>query len=589
MLPSLLTESQAQLLRDERQLLAEVSQGLVALQTSREDLAILQQAALQLDELFLLVVVGEFNAGKSALVNALLGEKILPEGVTPTTTQVTLVKWGEQVTQRTAGPDLVVCTFPLAILQQINIVDTPGTNAVIREHEQLTNEFVPRSDLVLFVTSSDRPMTESERQFLERIRAWGKKVVIVLNKADILANEAEANEVREFVLRYSEQVLGLKPEFFFVSARLAQQAAAEPDPARQAELRKASRIQSLIEYITTTLDDQERLQIKLSSPLGVAEHVLDAAQTGTQAQADALSEDRQTATAVETVITGYEHDLQGELVPRLAEIDQVLARFQERGLDFFDQTLRLTNVVGLARGDKVRAAFEKQVLADVPQQIESLVARLIDWLVDKDLRQWRNIMSYLQRRQALHREQLVGEGVAPLDTRRRALLDSVGRTAQTIVDTYNRDKEAHDLAASAEAAVAQVALMEVGAVGLGTLVMTAIASSTLDFTGLLAAGTLAIVGLFVIPYKRRQAKAGFKSKTQALREGLVQSLTTQFKGESEDAVTRMREGVAPYTRFVRTEGERVQQALADLERMALRVESFQSEVDALSARDRRLT
>jgi hypothetical protein len=79
-----------------------------------------------------------------------------------------------------------VLTAPAPLLRDIHIVDTPGTNAVIREHEAITAEFVPRSDMVLFVTSADRPFTETERAFLEQVRGWGKKVVVVINKVDIL-------------------------------------------------------------------------------------------------------------------------------------------------------------------------------------------------------------------------------------------------------------------------------------------------------------------------------------------------------------------------------------------------------------------
>src|SRR5262245_23092476 len=183
---SMLTDEQARFLREEKEALAEIRGELADIDVPREALTTLQQAILQLDELFLLVVVGEFNAGKSALVNALLGEKVLAEGVTPTTSKVTLVKWGEQIKETAVDENFATYTHPLPLLRELNIVDTPGTNAVIRQHERLTNEFVPRSDLVLFVTSADRPMTESERQFLERIRAWGKKVVIALNKSDIL-------------------------------------------------------------------------------------------------------------------------------------------------------------------------------------------------------------------------------------------------------------------------------------------------------------------------------------------------------------------------------------------------------------------
>ncbi|MFA5810289.1 MAG: dynamin family protein, partial [Thermoleophilia bacterium] len=185
----LLTEPQSRFLREEKEALAEVRQALADLEVPAGALATLQKAILQLDELFLLVIVGEFNAGKSALVNALLGEKVLPEGATPTTSRVTLVKWGERAGEEVVDEGFAIVTHPLQLLKELNIVDTPGTNAVIRRHERLTEEFVPRSDLVIFATSADRPMTESERQFLERILAWGKKVVFVLNKADILEGD----------------------------------------------------------------------------------------------------------------------------------------------------------------------------------------------------------------------------------------------------------------------------------------------------------------------------------------------------------------------------------------------------------------
>src|SRR6266496_3515132 len=183
---SMLTDEQAKFLREEKEALSEIRLALADIDVPREVLTTLQDAILQLDELFLLVVVGEFNSGKSSLVNALLGEKVLAEGVTPTTSRVTLVQWGEQVGESIVDGSYATFTHPLPLLRELNIVDTPGTNAVIRLHERLTDEFVPRSDLVLFVTSADRPMTESERLFLQRIRAWGKKVIVALNKSDLL-------------------------------------------------------------------------------------------------------------------------------------------------------------------------------------------------------------------------------------------------------------------------------------------------------------------------------------------------------------------------------------------------------------------
>jgi small GTP-binding protein len=573
---SMLTDEQAQFLREEKEALAEIRLALADVDVPREALATLQDAILQLDELFLMVVVGEFNAGKSALVNALLGERVLREGATPTTSRVTLVKWGEQVAEQVVDENFAIYTYPLPLLKELNIVDTPGTNAVIRHHERLTDEFVPRSDLILFTTSADHPLTESERQFLERILAWGKKVVFALNKADIIEDEAALQEVRSFVLKHATTVLGDTPEFFPVSARLAQRALSEPDSEQRQRLRAASGLDALEQYITSTLDDVTRLQLKFSNPLGVADNLV--AQTGkvTQTQAEDLKEDLQTSASLESTIKDYERDLQNELRPRLAEVENILHRLEQRGLDFFDTTLRLTNIQELIRGDKVRAEFEKRVLADVPQQIEDQVQRLIDWLVQKDLQEWQRVMTYVQRRRALHTEHIVGEGIEPREMRRRELIDTMGKTVQRIVESYDRDREARDLAAHVETAVAQTALLEVGAVGLGALVTAAVLSSSLDVTGILAAGTLAILGFFVIPYKRKQAKDKFKEKMTNLRTNLLDTLTMQFTDESKNAVSRLKDGITPYTRYIRAERERVEKSETTLAKLRQRLSALRA-------------
>lgn len=555
---SMLTDEQARFLREEKETLAEIRLALADVDLPGDALTTLQDAILQLDELFLVVVVGEFNAGKSALVNALLGEKVLLEGATPTTSRVTLVKWGEQIAEQVVDENFAIYTYPLPLLKELNIVDTPGTNAVIRHHERLTNEFVPRSDLVLFTTSADHPLTESERQFLERILAWGKKIVFALNKADIIENDAALEEVRSFVLKHATLILKDTPEFFPVSARLAQRALSTPGPEERQRLWVASGLDALEKYINSTLDDATRLQLKFNNPLGVADHLVAQTANVNQAQSEDLKEDLQTTVSLESTVVDYERDLQNELRPRLAEVENILHRLEQRGLDFFDTTMRLTNIQELMRGDKVRAEFETRVLADVPKQIEEQVQRLIDWLVQKDLQEWQRVMTYVQRRKALHAEHIVGEGIEPREMRRRELIDSMGKTVQRIIETYDRDREARQLAVHVETAVAQMALLEVGAVGLGTLVTAAVLSSSLDITGIVAAGTLAILGFFVIPYKRKQAKDNFKNKMVDLRTQLLETLTVSFTNETQRAVARLKDGITPYIRYVHAEHERVE-------------------------------
>lgn len=177
-----ITQQHDQLLRRERALLENLRVHLARLDAPEEDQALLQRSLSQLEEMFLLVIVGEFNAGKTAFLNALLGDRLLTEGVTPTTTQIHLLRYGQEMSEEPVEDEYSIIHVPVEWLREINLVDTPGANAVVQRHQELTEHFVPRSDLVLFVTSVDRPFSESERLFLERIREWGKKIIIIVNK-----------------------------------------------------------------------------------------------------------------------------------------------------------------------------------------------------------------------------------------------------------------------------------------------------------------------------------------------------------------------------------------------------------------------
>src|SRR5918995_4364685 len=215
-----LTQQAERLLADARQLLAELRDALIRIPAVEQDSSALANSIRQLDDFFLLVIVGEFNAGKSALVNALLGQRVLEEGVTPTTAQIHLLRHGERLARELDHSGIQVVAAPVDLLRDLHIVDTPGTNAIQRAHERLTVDFVPRADLVLFVTSADRPFTETERAFMDAIRDWGKKIVLVINKVDIFEHEGEPAEVLTFVREAGARLLGVIPEVFPVSSRL---------------------------------------------------------------------------------------------------------------------------------------------------------------------------------------------------------------------------------------------------------------------------------------------------------------------------------------------------------------------------------
>jgi small GTP-binding protein len=559
LLRTVLDEKQAEWLREERRRLQELSVILAGFETAPEDMVTLQKSLLQLDELFLLVTVGEFNSGKSAFINALLGQRFLAEGVTPTTTRVHILKHGEQASTEPKEEFVEVATYPVDFLREINIVDTPGTNAIIRRHEEITEEFVPRSDLVLFVTSADRPFTESERLFLKRIRDWGKKVVLVLNKIDILESEADVEKVVGFITEHAKNLLGFAPEVFPLSAKLALQAKTTDDGAERERLWENSRFAPLERYILETLDQESRIQLKLLNPLGVAERVAGKYSEAVNERLDLLREDLETIDNIDRQLDLYKDDMKHDFGFRLSDMENILYEMLSRGMQFFDNAVRLRNVFGLIDAERVRRGFEQGVVADTPQRLEAKVQELIDWLVNRDLRQWQAVMEYLDKRRATRHDEVIGTPIEPFEYKRQALLDSVGRAAQEVVASYDKEVEARDIAESVQAAVAGTALLEVGAVGLGTLLTIVLSSTAADLTGILAASVLAAVGLFVIPAKRRKAKADLRAKIEDMKGRLMATMTAEFEREMEHSLHRLEEAIAPYTRFVRAEQEKLGQ------------------------------
>jgi small GTP-binding protein len=541
----------------------------------------LDRGLLQLDELFLLVIVGEFNSGKSAFINALLGQRFLVEGVTPTTSAIHLIKYGEEAAQAPGERAMMIVTYPAEWLRDINIVDTPGTNAVIRRHQEITEDFVPRADLVLFVTSVDRPFSESERTFIQRIRAWGKKVVFVVNKIDILETLADVDHVVEFVTTNAREMLGRQPTVFAVSSRQARQAKETLDADERTRLWAASRFEPLEGYILRTLDERERLRLKLANPLGVAQRLTAQYLSLAASRQTLLREDVATVRTVEAQLAAYEADMRRDFKYRLSHVDNVLYAMADRGDKFFDDTIRIQRVFDLANADRVRGMFEREVVADTAAQVEAHTHELIDWLVQEDYRQWQAVMDYLNKRITHHEGRMVGRVEGRFDYNRQALLESVGRSAREVVGSYDKEAEARELANSVQMALAQTAIVEAGAVGLGALVLALLSTTVADVTGILAASVIAALGFYVLPYKRRRAKINLHAKIDDLRSRLSQAITTQFENELSRSLQRIREAMRPYTRFVETEQvtlDEMARALAvarrDLQELAAKIEQL---------------
>src|SRR5690606_33307292 len=268
---------------------------------------------------------------------------------------------------------------------------------------------------------------------------------------------------------------------------------------------------------------------------------------------------------------------------RMSAIDNVLLELESRGHAFFDEMLRIGRVFDLLNRSRVQEGFEREVVGDTPAEIERRVSELVDWLVSTDLRQWQQVTMHIARRREQYRERIVGDPeIASFHLERSRLLESVGRDAQQAVESFDRRREAAALADRARNAVAAAAAVGAGALGLGAIVTAAASTAAADVTGILLAGVIATLGLYVIPARRRKVKQELRDKSARLRETLTGALRTHFAAEMERSTMRLQDSIAPYSRFVRAE----QQALAErrdaLLQLQTELESLEQEVKGIA-------
>lgn len=574
----ILTERQAELRETEQQLLERLKAALALFgkDVADTDTRRLAQASSQLAELFLIVIAGEFNSGKSAFINALLGEKALKEGVTPTTDRINVIRYGPEPGERLLEDFVLEKVHPSPLLTELNIVDTPGTNAIIRRHEELTREFVPRSDLVLFVTSADRPFCETERVFLEHIRQWGKKIVMILNKVDILSS-SETDQVLAFVRKNGTALLGVEPEVFPVTARGGLKAREAGDDNAWQE----SGMGAVERYLLETLDEGERVRLKLLNPLGVGLHISGTYLEAASLRLGTLEADTLAIKNMEGQLAAFRAQMLQTRENRLEPLLALLTDVEHRGIAFFDAHVRLGNIRALLSPKTLQEKFRFEVVGELEKRIDDEVQRIIDWLIEQNLKLWQDVNAYLDRRKlSRHKDEMIGEVGHSFDYNRKALLDSVGQSARTVISTYNREAEAAQLADELRDMLATTALAEVGAVGLGAILVTVLTGAVADVTGILFAAALAVGGFYIIPSKRRRVKADFQQKISELRASLLNALNRQLDGEVRMSLERVHNAIAPYTRFVRYQLEQLEQASVELTAVQAALSRLKNEIEA---------
>jgi small GTP-binding protein len=258
---------------------------------SPEDGQILDNLIASLNDPFVFVVVGEVNVGKSTFLNALFGADITTTGVMPTTDKICVFKYGHTIHSTPIATTIDEIRVPCEFLKDFHIVDTPGTNSIENEHQQITERFVPVADLVIFVFSAMNPWGASAWQFLDKVHShWGKNVIFVLQQADLRSTE-EVRVISDYMLQLCRQRFGREFPIFPVSGKSAFFARTErvvPDG-----LLETSGFPPLESHITCVVMQSPARKAKLHYALKLSSKMLDQLLSTTRSELSVLTRRRQ--------------------------------------------------------------------------------------------------------------------------------------------------------------------------------------------------------------------------------------------------------------------------------------------------------
>lgn len=188
---------------------------------NKETREILKGQIDNINENFLFVIIGEVNAGKSSFINALLESPICTTSHEICTQNVQKIIYGEaEKLIQNDHERIITRAFPSEILKEITIVDTPGTNSRELDHEIITERFIPKCNLVLFVFQMDNIHVQSAWDLFRKIKGqWSKKVVFVLTKSDRYSEE-EVTNYSNLLYKYAIHENVESPLIFTTSAKL---------------------------------------------------------------------------------------------------------------------------------------------------------------------------------------------------------------------------------------------------------------------------------------------------------------------------------------------------------------------------------
>jgi len=337
----------------------------------------------------------------------LLGDALLPTGITPTTDMIELVRYAPTKSRQPEQRDDAIREWkhPNTGAPGVVIVDTPGTGSVFQKHEQVAKGFLHRSDLVIFLISAKRAFAETERLYLELARSYGKKIIIVVNQADLLDGREQA-EVRDFVEKQASDLLDFRPPIFMVSAKKSLQG---ERPAGLFGANAAARndwgMDAVKAHLRQTFEQVPPAKQKLLTQLDLVRSLTTRYRDTVQARLKLVSSDTMQAEDLQKEMENQAGTLDKQLQSTLAEMQTVFADMQKRGYEFIDAKLNVARALRGVDNDQLRNDFNAEVVSGSLDRIKVISEQYVNAVVDGSRGYWRSVIERLNKMEAMLREE----------------------------------------------------------------------------------------------------------------------------------------------------------------------------------------
>jgi len=513
------------------QLKGELESGLAGLiklgsemQRPAEQLDTLQALLRDISEPLLFVVAGEVKSGKSSLLNALFGDEFAKVDVLPATDRVYIFRYASEEKSTEVSSKLTERYLPIPFLRDFNVVDTPGTNTMVKEHQMVAEDFMPRADIVLFVFSVANPWTQSNWEFLDFLqKTWLKNLIFVLQQID-LREPTEIDVIHRHLQDTAMRRLGFVPPIFAVSARKA--LLARTSGLDKEKLWEESAFAPLEEQIDFIVTQSSPRMLKLRSTFQTARVALDDLNREIRGFLDKISADTAVLDRLDGILATRREQMLRQTTTLVREVERAYDETAKERAQLLQQSQSWWRSFSLiwrrtAGQQELHSKLEAQLRQLMQPQMEKSIRTL-----EADLRGlWPQMQDLLENQLSADLQKETRQSVPDFAGQRRELSESI-QTA--FIDILAGKALQERLARSYSQTSISLRIIVAIIIIAGTVAVFTKTQSVVAASALVIAGIGGIIAIFLAFNHRRKVLRDYERQLSPKRTEFTQTLEKQF-------------------------------------------------------------